>query len=176
MKFPSLIGKYLAKRNRLTPADAIVVVSGAQNRIPYAIDLYRRDYAKRIILSGATDAGPISDALEMKRVAIKVGVPARNIILDEKATNTYENALFVRRIVVKKHFKNIILVTSPYHQRRVYETFKKVFGNRPVILQNAPSIFGRWQYYTWWKYKGGIRMTISEYIKLFLMKVFRVYK
>ncbi len=176
MKFPSLIGKYLAKRNRLTAADVIVVVSGAQNRIPYAIDLYRRGYAKRIILSGATDAGPVSDAEEMKRVAMKVGVPARHIILDEKATNTYENALFVRRIVVKKHFTNIILVTSPYHQRRVYETFKEVFGNRPVQLQNAPSIFGRWQYYTWWKYKGGIRVTISEYIKLILIRVFRVYK
>lgn len=176
MKLPSLIGKYLAKRNRLTPANAIVVVSGAQNRIPYAIDLYRRGFAPKIIFSGAKDAEPVSDAMEMKQVAMKVGIPSRHIILEEKATNTYENALFVRRIVVKKHFKNIILVTSPYHQRRVYETFKKVFGNRPIMLQNAPSIFGRWQYYTWWKYKGGIRLTISEYLKLILLKVFSRYK
>lgn len=176
MNFQLLLGKYLANKNRLSIADAIVVVSGAQNRIPYAIDLYRRGYASWIILSGATAGSSTSDAERMRQVAMKVGISANKIILEEKATNTYENALFVKRIVVKKRFSNIILVTSPYHQRRAYETFKKVFGKRPIQLQNAPSTFSRWQYYNWWKFEKGIKITISESLKLILIKVFGVYK
>ena len=177
MGFKVILGKYLAKKNTLVKADAIIVVSGGgRGRIDYALSLYQQGYAPWLILSGACTHGAVSDAMRMKQAAMKAGIPAHKIILEEKATNTYENALFIKKIANKRHFSNLILVTSPYHQRRVYETFKEVFTRYPVQLQNAPSTFSRWHYYNWWKFQKGITITISESIKLILIKVFGVYK
>ncbi len=176
MGFKKTIGKYLAKKNRLGKADAIVVVSGGSKRIHHAINLYQKEYAPFLILSGASAKSPVSDAMRMKQLANVKGIPNKKILLEEKATNTLENALFVKKIVTKHKFKNIILVTSPYHQRRVYKTFKKVFEGKTIILQNAPSIFSPWQYYNWWKLDRGISLMISELSKLLMIKVFKRYK
>lgn len=177
MGFKLSLGKYLTNKNKLTKGDAIIVVSGGgRNRIDYALYLYQQGYASWLILSGASAHGSVSDAMLMKYAAILSGIPVNKIILEEKATNTYENALFIKKIVIKKHFSNLILVTSPYHQRRVYETFKKVFIRYPVELQNAPSTFSTWHYYNWWKFKKGISITLSESIKLIMMKVYGIYK
>ncbi len=176
MGFKLSLGQYLSKKNKIIHADAIVVVSGAENRIPYAIKLYKEGYASCLILSGASSNSLVSGATQMKQSALKAGIPANKIILEEKATNTYENALYVERIVVKKRFSNLILVTSPYHQRRVYETFKKVFAKHPIQLQNAPSTFSTWRYYNWWKLDKRVQITISESIKMILIKLFGIYE
>jgi len=177
MGFKLSLGKYLEKKNKLTKADAIIVVSGGgRNRIDYALSLYQQGYASWLIFSGASTNSSISDAMHMKRAAVRSEIAVNKIILEEKATNTYENDLFIKKIVIRKHFSNLILVTSPYHQRRVYETFKKVFAQHSVQLQNAPSTFSTWHYYNWWKFDKGITLTISESIKLILIKVFGIYK
>ena len=170
------IGKFLAKKSRLQDADAIVVVSGGAKRVHYAISLYKKGYAPNLIFSGASGKSPVSDAMRMKQIANVNGISDRNISLDEKSVNTYENALNVKKIVLKHKFRNIILVTSPYHQRRVYKTFKKVFEKTTVILQNAPSVFSPWQHYNWWSHDRGLSLTISELSKLFMIKVFKKYK
>ena len=128
LKVPHLlIGRYLAPSDNLSRADAIVVVSGDSDRMRQAIDLYKQGYAPKLILSGAARDGITSNALAMHIEASQSGIPNEAVILEEKANNTYENALYTKEIVLSQGMQNIILVTSPYHQRRVYETFKNVF-------------------------------------------------
>lgn len=176
MDLKLILGKYLAKKSKLVKADAIVVVSGGNSRIFHAIKLCKQGYAQILILSGASAHSSVSDAMKMKQIAMKNGILESKIILEEKATNTYENAIFVKEIINTRHYANLILVTSPYHQRRVYETFEKVLDGKYVYLQNSPSIFSSWQYYKWWKFNKGITLTISESLKLLLIKLFGVYK
>lgn len=161
-----LIGQYLSPSDNLARADAIVVVSGDSDRMKQAIDLYRKGYAPKLILSGAAKDGLASNALAMHIEASQSGVPNEAVIMEEKANNTYENALYTKEIATSRGMKNIILVTSPYHQRRVYETFKNVFNGSDVRLQNSPSIYSSWKPNDWWNTERELHLTQEESIKV----------
>ena len=148
-----LLGQYLSPSDTLTKADAIVVVSGDNDRMKHAIDLYKQGLASKLILSGAAREGFTSNALAMHLEASAAGIPNEAVIMEEKATNTYENAVFTKEIILSQGMKDVILVSSPYHQRRVYETFRGVFRGMNIKLQNNPSVYFNWKSDSWWKSK-----------------------
>lgn len=166
-----LIGEYLSPSDNLTKADAIVVVSGSSERITHGVELYKNGLSSKLILSGAAEDGKSSNALAMKIEAEKQGVPDEAFLLEEKATNTYENAKFTQELINKKGYKNIILVTSPFHQRRVSETFQTVFKNSGVKFQNSPAEESAWKAGSWWTKEPEASLTRSEIIKLFWSKL-----
>lgn len=116
-------------------ADAIVVLAGGvgesgqagggvQERISQAIALYNTRVAPRIIISsGFVFAQP--EAQQMKGIAEAAGVPADAIVLEERATNTYENVTFTHEILSRNGWRSIALVSSPYHMRRAILTWRK---------------------------------------------------
>jgi len=178
-----LIGKYLSPADVLIKADpdsigadAIVVVSGDNDRMKHAIDLYKQGYAPKLILSGGAKEGFTSDAKTMQLEASRSGISNEVVILEEKANNTYENTLFTKEIVKSQGFKSLILVTSPYHQRRVYETFKSVFRGSDVTFQNSPSIYSSWKADSWWKSEKETNLTQEEIIKTLWAKLTGNYK
>jgi len=117
-----------------SPVDAIVVFGGGvgesgvagggyQERVGRAVELYREDYAPRIIfLSGFVWSFP--EAEVMKDVAVAQGVPADAIILEKGAGNTFEYVAFVRQLMETRRWQRILLVSSPYHMRRALMTFQ----------------------------------------------------
>lgn len=167
----TLIGRYFSPSDQLSKADAIVVVSGSNERLHHALGLYKEGFANKLIFSGAASEGPTSNAKAWKISAIKKGVPEAGIIIEEKATNTYENAAFTKNIILDQKFKQIILVSSPYHQRRVYESLKKVLKEYNVVIQNSPETRSVWKADNWWKSKIGVRTTISEAAKIIWLKI-----
>ncbi len=171
-----LIGKYLSPSDTLTKTNAIIVVSGDTDRMKHAIDLYKQGYAPKLILSGAAREGDVSNALAMHIEASNSGIPDDAVILEERATNTFENAIFTKDIVQSKGFKNIILVSSPYHQRRVYETFRSVFRGTDVTFQNSPSIYSSWKVDSWWKIDKNTHLTQEEIAKIFWAKISGNYR
>lgn len=156
---------YLSPQSTLQPADAIIVVSGGQTRTraERGLELYKQGYADKIMFSGAAlDDGP-SNARAMRDQALSAGVPLTDIVTDEAAQTTYENAVNTKRQV--GNARRIILVTSPYHQRRTYLTFKHVYGDDYEFL-NASSFDNRWSKATWWATPFGVRITVSELAKV----------
>ena len=171
------IGYYLSPQSKLEKADAIVVISGGQttSRADKGIDLYKQGYSKNIIFSGAAlDDGP-SNAAAMQQQALSAGVNARVIYTDEASQDTYQNAVNSKEILQKLNEKKIILVTSPYHQRRAYETFKQVLGQDYTIL-NASAFDDRWSKSRWWEKGFAFNITLSESAKLFYILVTGNYK
>lgn len=171
-----LLGHYLSPSDTLTQADAIVVVSGDGDRMKHAIDLFKQGLATKLILSGAASDGLTSNALAMHIEASAAGIPNESVIMEEKATNTFENALYTKEIVISQGMDNIILVTSPYHQRRVYETFKAAFRGSQVELQNSPSIYSGWKPENWWQSERGLYLTQSETAKILWANITGTYK
>lgn len=167
-----IIGNYLSPNDKLTKADAIVVVSGSDDRIKHAVDLYKDGWAPKIILSGAAKEGPISNARAMQTEATRSGVPMEATILEEDSRDTSENAAFTRKIIEKEKFKNIILVTSPYHQRRVYEDFKTALKDLGVTLQNSPSPYSSFNPENWWTTKEDSDLVKTELVKVVLERIF----
>ena len=166
------LGFFLSPQSEPKNADAIVVVSGGQTttRAEKGIELYKEGLAKNIIFSGAAlDDGP-SNAIAMRNQAIEAGVPVRTILIDSDSQNTFQNATNSKRSLEEIGAKNIILVTSPNHQRRTSETFSKVLG-KDYQIQNVSSFDNRWSKAQWWNTEFGRNISISELQKLLYIYV-----
>lgn len=166
------LGFFLSPQSNITKADAIVVVSGGQTttRAEKGIELYQQGLAEYIVFSGAAlDDGP-SNATAMREQAIEAGVPVRAILVDSDSQNTYQNATNSKKLLEEINAKNIILVTSPYHQRRTSDTFSSVLG-KDYQIQNASSFDNRWSKAQWWNTDFGRNISISELQKLLYIYV-----
>ena len=163
-----LIAVYLSPQDALEKVDAIVVVSGGDTdaRITEGVKLYGQDWAPKIIFSGAAAEGDVSNALAMKRIAVASGVPAGDILIEEDSKTTAENADFTAKVIADSGFKSIILVTSPYHQRRAYTQFRNVLGKDFVII-NHSSKDNTWSKKSWWENANARFLTLGEIIKNF---------
>ncbi len=171
------VGFYLSPQDNADKADAIVVVSGGQttSRAEKGIDLYKQGYASNIIFSGAAlDDGP-SNAFAMRDQALASGVPAGNIYIDEKSQNTYENAVNSKAILQSLAASKIILVTSPYHQRRANQTFESVLGKSYQVL-GVSAFDDRWSKSQWWRRGFPLFISVSETWKLIYIGITGNYK
>lgn len=72
-----------------------------------------------IIPSGGDPAGiGTSEAAVMRAELEQIGVPATDILAEEKSGNTFQNAKFTSEILREQKFDHIVLVTSGVHLRR----------------------------------------------------------
>ncbi len=85
----------------------------------------------------------------MKQYAVKKGVPSKNIIVENQSLHTGENAKFTTSILEKYNFKSIILVTSPFHQKRAFEEFSKILSLKHIRILNYAATSKRWNDF-WW--------------------------
>jgi len=148
-------------------ADAIVVVSGGDTKARTAagIELYKNGWADALVLSGAAydKSGP-SNAEAMRMQALHAGVPQAAISIDEAAESTSQNAANTKTIFDGKHFTDIILVTSGYHQRRASLEFGKAADT--ISVRNYPVTHDSdWGWY-WWLTPRGWWLTGGELVKI----------
>ncbi len=131
-----------------TKADAIVVFAGgvgesgragggAQERLRQAIDLYKGGYAPYLVFSSGY-VYSFREAESMRALAIDQGVPASVIVLEERATNTYQNVRFTNDILRDHRWRRILLVSSPYHMRRAVLVWRKQAPDLEVVPTPVP--------------------------------------
>lgn len=149
-------------------ADAIVAVSGGdtQARTDEAIDLYKHGWAPLLIFSGAAQdtSGP-SNALAMRHRAVEQGVPESVIQIEEFSRNTAENAANTSTFIANRDIKRIILVTSPYHQRRASLEFSAKLGPTVTIVNHPAAHDHQWSP-TWWLTPRGWWLALGELAKI----------
>ena len=150
--FRSQLVWWLAEPLRLAEpphhADAIVVFAGGvgesgkagggyQERVKYAVDLYRAGFAPRMVFSsGYTFV--FQEAEVMKALAIDQGVPPSAILLETTAANTFWNVRFVTAMLRRAGWRSMLLVSSPYHMRRATWTFRTQAPEIRVIPTPVP--------------------------------------
>lgn len=156
------VGFYLSPQDTLEPVEAIVVISGGDTtrRVAAGVSLFRGKYAPKLIFSGAAREGK-SNAAVMAELASAAGVPPERMYLEERARNTLENAKFTAELLRQLKVHSIILVTSPYHQRRALTAFRKELGNDFPIL-NHSAIDEDWRKKSWWKNPSTFFFTLAE--------------
>ncbi len=162
---------YLAPQDKLVKADAIVAISGGEttSRTLEAVKLYDEGYAPTLILSGAaSDPTSVSNAAAMKQIAVRAGVPASDIFIEEDSVDTYENAQNTARIIKDKGMTSVILVTSPYHQRRAGIEFKRALGKGVTVINHSTSD-KNWRRSAWWKNNYSLNLTLSEFQKIIFL-------
>ncbi len=75
------------------------------------------------------------EAMMMKNKLLNLGIPDSFIILDSLARNTKENVKNFKKIASKKGFKNVIVISSFYHLKRI----EKEFSNSNLNIKYIPS-------------------------------------
>jgi uncharacterized SAM-binding protein YcdF (DUF218 family) len=111
-----------------TPPRNTVEITEAGDRVLYAAHLYKEGKAPLIIATGGRitwldNAPPEADS--MKNLLIEIGVPESAIIEETQALNTYENALYTKKILEQRGIKQSLLVTSASHMPRSLRVFQK---------------------------------------------------
>jgi uncharacterized SAM-binding protein YcdF (DUF218 family) len=157
------------------PADVIVAISGGDTdaRAQEAIKLYQAGWAPKIIFSGAAeDKQGASNAAAMAQLASSARIPSDAILLDEVSINTADNASHVRELVQQSGFKRLILVTSPYHQRRASIEFQRRMGDITTIVNHPTATDRFWSGdATWWTTPWGLWTGVSEIVKVLFVSV-----
>jgi uncharacterized SAM-binding protein YcdF (DUF218 family) len=156
----TLLYNYLIISEQPQARDAIIVLSGSSERDIYAAELYNLGFSRKIIVSGISPSAGI-----MAERAVKEGVKREDIIMEQKALSTYQNAIFTREIMLDNGFQSAIVVSSPFHMRRSKMVYERVYKNTGIRLtycavppglstdtQRPPAIFRR--------------SVIVEYVKL----------
>ena len=126
------LGAVLAwERNDQTrPVSAIVVLGAAQYvgrpspvlraRLDHAITLFHRRLAPLMIVTGGTgDGDTTSEAAVSQRYAIRRGVPASAILMENKGRTTSESMEGVAAILRSRSRRDVLLVSDPFHMLRL---------------------------------------------------------
>ena len=153
------------------PADAIVAVSGGNTsvRAAEAIALYKAGWANTLIFSGAAaDTSGPSNAEVMQRQAIEAGVPKDAVKVETLSQTTKQNAERVKQLLVQAGgggAKRVILVTSPYHQRRASLEFRVLAGDGITIVNRPTPKDPDWSV-LWWLTPRGWWLAGGELAKI----------
>ncbi len=158
-------------KQECSKADAIVVISGGNtsSRTNEAIKLYKAGWADTLIVSGAAaDTSGPSNAEVMKTQAIKAGVPETDIMVESSAQTTKQNAERTKELLMKaggSEVKRVIVVTSPYHQRRASLEFGALAGDGITIVNHPTSEDPDWSAF-WWLTPRGWWLAGGELVKI----------
>lgn len=103
--------------NALQSADVIIVLSGEQGeRVETAVKLYKQGFAPRLLMTGGPVEWNVAAADIMAWQAESLGVPPQDIVLERRASSTYENAVYTLEILKQKGWRSAMwlprLVTS----------------------------------------------------------------
>lgn len=110
------------------PSRLIPDVNAEFSRLLQGVRLLRAERAPVLVMSGGVTnsrmKSAIPEAVHMKSMALELGVEPGAILLEERAQNTYENALFTRDLLRERGAERILLVTSAAHMPRAAAVFR----------------------------------------------------
>ncbi len=164
------IGDYLVVQDALQPADLIHVIAGHDSRTDHAIRLYQEGYGKRLFFTGGWCSEIQGDHGERGRArALERGVPEEAIVADSTpVTSTYAEVLRLQACIAAspEPVRSVIVVSDPFHMRRVQWTCRRVLGPE-LHVQMAPVPFELTLYQRrWWADPASRRYVWHEYEKL----------
>lgn len=110
-------------------ADAAVVLGAAvwsadvspvfRERINHGIDLYRKGKVRKLIFTGGQgNPGEPTESAAAKKYALENGVPAQDILIEEKSHTTFENILYAKQLADTQGIRKVLIVSDPLHMRR----------------------------------------------------------
>lgn len=111
------------------PPRPIVEINEAGDRLLYGAKLFRDGAADVVLVTGGSiewltpeEVGPEANA--MVSMLTFLGVPAEAVWLEAGSRNTYENALFSKRMLAEAGMDEVLLVTSAMHMPRSMRLFE----------------------------------------------------
>jgi len=111
-----------------------LLYSASIKRLVEGVRLYRQLPAAKLLLSGGTYDGKMTEASQLAMLASWFGIPSRDVVLETDSINTADQAVAIKKILGNKPF---YLVTSAIHMPRAL-AFCRQQGLTPIA---APTDF-----------------------------------
>ena len=150
-----------AQEPQAQKADAIVVVTGGEDRISAALGLLRQRSGRRLLISGVnprTSAAAIRDQTGEERQLFECCVD-----IGREASDTIGNAEEARDWAGQHGYRSLIVVTSAYHMPRTLAEFARAMPQIDLVAHPVSSRHARDR--PWWQHPGSLRLLASEYVK-----------
>ena len=177
------MGRYLVVEHPPVNSDLIVCLAGGNvERGLATAELYRKGLASKVFVAREI----IPDGYEiLKRRGVSypetrdqmvfllkgLGVPESAILTsDTPAESTAMEAALVGKLVKEKHYRSVLLVTSPLHSRRAWLVFRKAMKGEGVRVTVMPTSYSKFRAEDWWKTRRYVRDVLLEYQKLIYYK------
>jgi uncharacterized SAM-binding protein YcdF (DUF218 family) len=116
-------------------------------RLVEGVRIYRLLPGSKLVICGGVIPDPVTNARVVSDVAQMIGIPVRDTIVEERPSNTLEEARVLQGLLGSAPF---VLVTSAVHMKRAVGIFQG-FGMEPVpaptdfIIKNKPGgAVGSW--------------------------------
>lgn len=138
---------YHHTNHTLERADCILVLGSHDLRVAErGAELYLQGWAPLLILSGGLGNFTLGmwtekEADKFAAIAIKMGVPEKDILVENMSTNTGENIKFTQKLLKGRGLEpaSFIVVQKPYMERRSYATFKTYWPDKKLMV-TSPQI------------------------------------
>ena len=157
--------RWLVVEDAPRPADAAVVLAGDPDyeRTKTAARLLLDGEVRLLIVTGG-EPGPGDSASSLRAVALRAGVPAEKIRMEQVSHGTHGSMEAIREILAQEEIRSLAVVTSPYHQRRAVWAARRTFPGVDIV--SRPADPSGWKPAGWWKTRWGRRIVFGEYAKL----------
>lgn len=113
-------------------ADDRTFFNKGADRATHAVQLYKSGKLRKILITGGQGLNPTNSNAEADLLAdfmVIAGVSRKDIMIENKAVNTRQNALFTRELLSDRGFDQgltHLLITSAFHMKRAKGCFDKI--------------------------------------------------
>jgi uncharacterized SAM-binding protein YcdF (DUF218 family) len=101
------------------------------DRATHAVQLYKMDKIQKILITGGQGLNPTNPNTEaelLRDFMVIAGVPESDILVENQAKNTYQNAVLARETLEQNQYpaqEKSLLITSAFHMYRAKSCFDK---------------------------------------------------
>lgn len=141
------IWDYMHMNMALSKADCIVGFGCYNDDIALrCAELYHQGWAPKVLFTGGLGRNTLglwteSEAVRFGRIALEQGVPEKDILIEDKATNSAENILLTRAKLSALGLprERILAVHKPFMERRLWAAMK-VYWPEAALTVTSPQL------------------------------------
>ncbi len=115
-------------------------------RVRHAARLYKEGGIRLLVPTGGLGEHPPSEAVVMARILREEGVPESDVLLEDRARNTWDSARLVAGMAEGLGVRSVVVVTDPVHCVRTVAAFRRaglMASAEPVY--SSPMWRGKWR-------------------------------
>lgn len=87
-------------------------------RLERALYLYREGYFELVVVSGAVGKESRDEANVMRNYLLERGIPARNVVVDNRGTSTYASAMNAKELFKARRLDTVLVISQYFHISR----------------------------------------------------------
>ncbi|MCB7129447.1 MAG: YdcF family protein [Candidatus Brocadiales bacterium] len=166
------LGQFLIVDEPPVQSDIIIVSSDDVDRIPYGAELVKRGIATRLLVLISPEDCPIFLPMDCAALIIErlktLGISHDQVQIEDRTHSTYTDATLSRERMEKAGFRSAVVISDPFHMRRVTWAWRRVFADSSVRLtfDAIPFEYRGLALDGWWTREIQSVQVFSEYVKL----------